>query len=109
VQSGPPAKAFVRAVIALLLSKPEWSAYEKAVVWETFAVDFNDFPGIIFGSNYHLGTDGSHLFTGPGGYAIIFRPDGKIFRGIMIFLKPLDPWKANFTMDDYRELELLNP
>lgn len=104
VEGKPPATAFVRAGLEYLMTRDDWSPFQKAVFWEQVAIDIDQLPGIGFGNVFHISTDGSFMFSGTAGEAIVFRPDGKIFRGSLIFLKSDEVWKANYT-----GLKLLNP
>lgn len=45
-----------------------------------------------------VGSDGSVLFFGPYGPALVFRPDGRIFRGALDYpLKMGEVWQANVS------------
>lgn len=104
VTQGPPATALARAALAYIVSRPDWTALQKAVFWEAMAVDISGMPGILFRSDFHRGTDGSYLFGGAAGEVVVFRPDGKVLRNSLIFLKPGVEWKA-----DYEDFKVLNP
>lgn len=104
VEGKPPATAFVRVALEYIVTRHDWSPFQKAVFWEQVAIDIDQLPGIGFGNVFHLTTDGSFMFSGTAGEAIVFRQDGKIMRGSLIFLKADDVWTAN-----YKGFTLLNP
>lgn len=104
VKSGPPATALARASLVYIVGRSDWTPFQKAVFWETMCIGISAMPGILFRSDFHQGSDGSYVFSGAAGEVVVFRPDGKVMRNSLVFLKPGSTWKA-----DYEDFKVLNP
>jgi hypothetical protein len=57
------------------------TAAQKADLFERLAGQINELSGGSWSAARGLGTDGSHVFVGELGEALIISPEGKLFRG----------------------------
>ena len=60
-----------------------WDAAQRADVFEALAKQIENQSGGAWSAARGTGTDGSHVFLGRQGEALIIAPDGHIFRGAL--------------------------
>jgi hypothetical protein len=68
---------------------------EKAWLWNELAKMLAR-SNEHWASTFHLGTDGSFVFVGTRGMALIITQKGAVYQGTDIFLKPGEFWMANY-------------
>jgi hypothetical protein len=64
-----------------LVKETGLSADEKIAVWEDFARKMNQWSNEGWDSHRHAGADGSTLFIGNAGEALVITPAGELYRG----------------------------
>lgn len=91
----------VRQVIQYLQTRHDWNGYQKAVFWDSMAVEIDRqmraLKIAIFSNFYHDSTDGSFMFQGEVGETVVFTKDGRIFKGRIESIAMRATWQADYS------------
>lgn len=91
----------VRQVIEYLQTRRDWNGYQKAVFWDSMAVEIDRqmraLKTAIFSNFYHEATDGSFMFQGEVGETVVFTKDGRIFKGRIESIAMRATWQADYS------------
>lgn len=96
-----------RATIDYLVSRADWTPFQKAVFWDSMAVEIDKRVRALglapFSNFYHDGSDGSFMFQGEIGETLVFTTDGRIFKGNIESIAMKANWRADYSL--LRELK----